>query len=158
MKDSITHIYFCEDCRCQLADIKQKQTFGPFDIKTCDKCTNKRGGRHHEYSRLYTLELSQSSIPCSGLDNPGYVYFATPNKVSGQFKIGRTKNPQNRSKDIGLPFLFVIPSKDHHFLERWMHSKLSGFRTVGEWFNLKDASFMFWLWIESMDCNYFEEV
>lgn len=71
---------------------------------------------------------------------PGFVYLIQ--SPTGAFKIGRTKDPNNRMKTFGiaLPFeveyLCLISTQNMNSLESKLHKKYADKRINGEWFNL----------------------
>jgi hypothetical protein len=71
---------------------------------------------------------------------PGFVYLVRAE--SGHYKIGRTRDPQNRIKtfSVQLPFRVefehVIKSDDMCALEEQLHERYANKRLDGEWFNL----------------------
>jgi hypothetical protein len=76
----------------------------------------------------------------------GYVYILRAE--SGQYKIGRSKNPSDRLKtfSVKLPFRveyeIVIPSSDHRLLERKLHERFAEKWIDGEWFSLAPEDIM----------------
>lgn len=78
----------------------------------------------------------------------GYIYLLR--SMSGYYKIGRSKNPDNRIKtfSVKLPFeveyVVVIPSDDMIEFEKSWHDWFADKRVNGEWFSLTndDAEFM----------------
>jgi hypothetical protein len=78
----------------------------------------------------------------------GFVYLLRSS--DGHFKIGRTKNPENRRATFGvkLPFrveyLHLIPCADMHKTERQLHERFADRRIDGEWFALtpEDVSYI----------------
>lgn len=77
-------------------------------------------------------------------DGSGYVYLLeTPEK--GVYKIGKTKDPQNRRKTFGvlLPFhvdyLVLIETEDMHGLEKYLHRRFQRQRLLkSEFFELSE--------------------
>lgn len=75
--------------------------------------------------------------------SPGYVYLIQ--SPSGAYKIGRSKNPENRLKTFGvkLPFeveyIAIIRTSDMYALESDLHIRYSDKRVNGEWFALAPA-------------------
>lgn len=74
----------------------------------------------------------------------GYVYLLK--MVNGEYyKIGRTKNYQNRLETFGvkLPFPveyeYILQAKDMYQLERELHQRFADKRVGGEWFALSQA-------------------
>lgn len=72
----------------------------------------------------------------------GYVYLiGTP--IFGWYKIGKSKTPEVRVKDLGilLPFkikvIGVWKAENHHLLESSLHEIYSEFRINGEWFEFQ---------------------
>lgn len=71
----------------------------------------------------------------------GYVYLIQE-ASNGHFKIGRTRNPQDRltTFNVKLPFMIdyicLIPSSNMRRLESRLHSKFTSKRVNGEWFAL----------------------
>jgi Meiotically up-regulated gene 113 len=70
----------------------------------------------------------------------GFVYLIQ--SQSGAYKIGRTKNPNDRLKtfNVKLPFevefICLIETANMHALEAELHEQFSDKRVNGEWFNL----------------------
>ncbi len=70
----------------------------------------------------------------------GYVYLIV--SPEGHYKIGKTKNPENRKKtfEVKLPFrveyVCVIKADDMDTLEKELHARFSDKRINGEWFSL----------------------
>jgi hypothetical protein len=70
----------------------------------------------------------------------GYVYVLRAE--TGHYKIGKTSNPKDRIRTFGvkLPFRveyeLVIPSYNHHVLEKKLHERFAYCRLDGEWFLL----------------------
>lgn len=73
----------------------------------------------------------------------GYVYLVQ--SPTENYKIGRTKNPENRMRTFGvqLPFeveyVCVIKTPDMYALERELHERFASKRVNGEWFTLETA-------------------
>jgi hypothetical protein len=73
----------------------------------------------------------------------GYVYLIQELN-DGNFKIGRTRNPNNRLETFGvtLPakvdYICLIPTENTHLLERKLHRQFARRRVAGEWFALSD--------------------
>ncbi len=69
----------------------------------------------------------------------GYVYLL---EGGGHYKIGRAKNPHNRSETIGtqLPYpvtlIHVVECADYEDYERSLHRRFAEKRLHGEWFDL----------------------
>ncbi len=80
-------------------------------------------------------------------DRPGYVYLLK--SPTGYWKIGRTKNPNDRRRtfSVKLPFEVqyehLIPCKDMVLLEGQLHEQFSDYRKDGEWFALSDDQVKF---------------
>lgn len=74
------------------------------------------------------------------LDDPGFVYILR--STTGHYKIGRTKDPENRLRifDVKLPFrvdfTLLISSDRHRKLEQELHRRFADKRLDGEWFAL----------------------
>lgn len=72
--------------------------------------------------------------------NPGYVYLLQ--SPTSAYKIGRTRDPNNRMRTFGvqLPFevdfICVIKTGDMYELERRLHERYADKRIRGEWFAL----------------------
>lgn len=71
----------------------------------------------------------------------GYIY-ALRNELTKQIKVGTTKNPDKRKRDLetaaGMLLQTIYLGKttgDAYKLESLIHKKLSEYRTIGEWFN-----------------------
>lgn len=75
--------------------------------------------------------------------NHGYVYLVQ--SPTGSYKIGRTKDPDNRMKtfSVKLPFevdyVCLLETADMYALERDLHRKFASKRINGEWFMLAPA-------------------
>lgn len=73
-------------------------------------------------------------------DKSGFVYLIKSER--GDYKIGKSKNPEDRLKtfDIRLPFhieyICTIKSNDMNKLEKELHAKYDHLRIDGEWFKL----------------------
>lgn len=71
---------------------------------------------------------------------PGYVYLIRSS--TGFFKIGHTKNPENRMAtfNVKLPFevefVCLISTEDMIVLEKTLHRQFANKRVNGEWFDL----------------------
>jgi len=80
----------------------------------------------------------------------GYVYLIG-SPVFGWYKIGKSRTPEVRIKDLGilLPFkihvLGVWKAENHHMMESSLHEIYSSKRINGEWFEFskKEAKIMF---------------
>lgn len=74
--------------------------------------------------------------------NPGYVYLVK--NQDGNYKIGRSLNPNKRIESMGvkLPFpieaVCIIPSEQMSRLEQELHARFDDKRLNGEWFALAD--------------------
>lgn len=71
----------------------------------------------------------------------GYIY-ALHNELSNQIKVGTSKNPEKRKRDLenaaGMRLKTIYLGKctgDAYALESKIHQKLDEYRTIGEWFN-----------------------
>lgn len=73
----------------------------------------------------------------------GYVYLVQ--SPTGAYKIGRTKNPDDRMRtfSVKLPFeveyVALIPCDDMKWLEAELHNRYADKHVNGEWFNLDAA-------------------
>lgn len=73
-------------------------------------------------------------------EKPGYVYLLKSDK--GHYKIGRTVNPESRSKTFGIQLPFdvafecLIKTENMFGLEVELHARFADKRTTGEWFDL----------------------
>jgi hypothetical protein len=89
------------------------------------------------------------------LPDPGYVYVLK--SQSGAYKIGRSKNPEDRVRTFGvkLPFQIefelLIRSEYHRKLERDLHKRFADKRLEGEWFQLSPED------IEALRAEYGDE-
>lgn len=94
--------------------------------------------RENEQERIES-ELTREKKVVLRPNRPGYVYLVQANCY---FKIGRSKQPNVRFKQIGiqLPFPFevlhVIPVDDMHIAEKQLHAKYAHQHLNGEWFEL----------------------
>jgi hypothetical protein len=90
--------------------------------------------------RQNTPQLSAPQRPAKVKDLSGYVYLVK--SVSGHYKIGRAKDPNNRAKTFGvqlpfeIEFVAVIKTDDYVALEEQLHAKYQDKRVNGEWFAL----------------------
>jgi hypothetical protein len=90
-----------------------------------------------ETEPLPAIKLDPKSI-----DRSGYVYVLQ--SPTGYYKIGRTRNPQNRIQTFGvlLPFevayLYVIATTNMVLLETRLHQRFAEKRAGGEWFALDE--------------------
>lgn len=72
----------------------------------------------------------------------GYIYLIQ--SVTGAYKIGRTKNPDDRIKtfSVKLPFeveyVCVVETENMYYLERELHRQFDTKRINGEWFKLSE--------------------
>lgn len=88
-----------------------------------------------EWMRAYTEVRTAERPP-----RHGYVYIVR--SENGDYKIGRTINPNSRGKtfDVKLPlrvkFELLIESPDYRGLERELHQRFASKRIDGEWFKL----------------------
>jgi hypothetical protein len=96
----------------------------------------------------------------------GYIYvlrlhdspymFSTKSIRGCSYKIGKTKDPEIRTRTLGLllPYpseIITIFPADMHWGERYIHGKLSDMRINGEWFALT-RPFVEWLIV--LGCPY----
>lgn len=78
-------------------------------------------------------------------ETPKYVYFITEEPFNNKVKIGISKNPLKRLKQLqtGNPDKLVIRhsinSVDYKKLERSLHAICKDLRGVGEWFHMSDS-------------------
>lgn len=70
------------------------------------------------------------------LECSGYVYLLH-DPGTGLFKIGKSTDPDRRCEVVGGNLLHVIPSANHHALERYFHDRYAERRAHGEWFALE---------------------
>lgn len=97
---------------------------------------------------LATIKPKLPSEPKSKKPRAGFVYLVQ--SPTGAYKIGRTKNPDNRMATFGvlLPFeveyVCLIATEDMHTLERELQGKYSNKNIRGEWFSLtpEDVDYM----------------
>lgn len=77
----------------------------------------------------------------------GYVYLVR--SASSAYKIGRTRNPEDRQRTFGIQlpfevdFIAIIETEDMYALERKLHNRFADRRLNGEWFNLTEADVEF---------------
>lgn len=78
--------------------------------------------------------------PKKKAEKPGFVYLLKSDK--GHYKIGRTVNPESRSKTFGIQLPFdvtfecLIETQNMFALEAELHARFADKRTTGEWFDL----------------------
>ncbi len=81
-------------------------------------------------------------------DLGGYLYFIVELPYTDKVKIGISKNPQKRLKQLqtGNPNKLIIyhmfESEDYKLLERTMHNICKDLKIIGEWFELGYPSFI----------------
>jgi hypothetical protein len=86
---------------------------------------------------------------------PGYVYLIRSD--SGHYKIGRTKNPDNRIETfklqlpIEVEYEHLVKSDDMVTLERDLHARFEAKRINGEWFDLEPEDVIY---IKSLGINH----
>jgi hypothetical protein len=77
----------------------------------------------------------------------GYVYLVR--SVSSAYKIGRTRNPEDRQRTFGIQlpfeveFIALIEAEDMYTLERELHNRFAQKRINGEWFALSASDVEF---------------
>lgn len=94
-------------------------------------------------SDWWTAQITQSSVLSDAprLPEAGYVYLMRQGATSN-YKIGYTKNPQNRLKSFksSLPFKVeyecLITTADMRGLEQRLHARFNDKHVNGEWFGL----------------------
>lgn len=105
-------------------------------------------GAVEEWNEAKTLENERRMLrETSGLvraktrtDHPGYIYVMLSGE--GHCKIGKSRNPQDRQRNLGikLPFsielLYTAQVRDMGLAELFLHKALSPFHLNGEWFSL----------------------
>lgn len=90
----------------------------------------------HAWNAVQFKDHAEPELPT----NPGFVYLLQ--SPTSAYKIGRTKNPENRLKtfEVKLPFEveFVCLIKTPHMsvLESQLHARFADKRVNGEWFDL----------------------
>ncbi len=95
-----------------------------------------------EIARRKQQELRQQEKRSRTKNRAGYVYLIQSD--TGYYKIGRTKNPDNRLETfkVTLPFaveyLTTMYSLDMYALERQLHEHFANKRVDGEWFALDE--------------------
>jgi hypothetical protein len=86
------------------------------------------------------IDTSHQSRPQTKITKDGFVYLIQSS--TGFYKIGRTKNPDDRLRTFGikLPFevdyVCTIPTEDMIGLETQLHNQFRDRRINGEWFDL----------------------
>lgn len=89
--------------------------------------------------------------PVRHTDSPGVVYIA---KCNGAYKIGLSKNPQRRLKDIeyqqGSPvkLIYGINTEGMFQTESALHHLFYDKRIEGEWFDLSEDDLEYIAWIQ----------
>jgi hypothetical protein len=108
----------------------------------------------------YRLALEPERYPGPGAlraikrNCDGYVYLLRNEIDANVYKIGRTKNPENRLITFGLQLPFrveyvcLIQSEDAVELEKDLHERFSAARLDGEWFMLPEGDVEY---IKSLD-------
>ena len=85
----------------------------------------------------------------------GYVYLIG-SPTFGWYKIGKSKTPEVRVKDLGilLPFklhiIGVWAAENHHLMETALHEMYASCRINGEWFEFSKKEAMWWVVFQSM--------
>lgn len=93
-----------------------------------------------EIERRVSKSLKAQAAKVVKPGRAGYVYLIQSS--TGAYKIGKTKNPQDRIRTfaIKLPFeveyVCLIPTTDMAELETRLHQRFADKRVNGEWFNL----------------------
>jgi hypothetical protein len=96
---------------------------------------------HSDIGFMIMLQVSCLSKNKKNTKN-GYVYVCKSD--INLFKIGYSKNPEERMKQLGLgssikhKLLYKIPTENMHQLEKELHKKFKEKREHSEWFNLDD--------------------
>lgn len=107
------------------------------------------------YDDWATKEQTRQSLNSTPTPKPkrasGFLYLVKSDR--GYYKIGKTKNPDDRQRTFGvqLPFevefVHVIESDAYHWAEEQLHARFSGQRIKGEWFDLTEEDVA---WIKSL--------
>lgn len=91
---------------------------------------------------LEALEREKAERRAEMRQSPTYGFVYLIQSPTGSYKIGRTRNPNNRMRTFGvqLPFevdyVCVIETGDMYQLERQLHQQFANKRINGEWFLL----------------------
>jgi len=95
---------------------------------------------------VYVKEWVDPSWLNPPLDKDGYIYLlAGREDGTGYYKIGRTKNPDSRIRQLGilLPYPVelehLIPCENTRSAEKALHNAFAPRRTNGEWFILTEG-------------------
>jgi hypothetical protein len=105
------------------------------DNKTRGEQIQQMKAEIEELKRL--LKLSQKHL--------GYLYFISEEQFNNKVKIGISKNPEKRLKQLQtgnpnkLVIIHTIQSPDYKLLERTLHDICGDLRLVGEWFELSES-------------------
>lgn len=81
----------------------------------------------------------KSTLPPT-IKREGYIYILR--SEAGHYKIGKAKDPFNRSQTIGtqhayrIDLIYIALCLDYTRVERFLHNALATYRMNGEWFNL----------------------
>lgn len=110
-------------------------------------------GEHRTLTKIYITLLENAEV--TKPNAKGFVYLIQ--SPTEYYKIGRTRNPDDRLKTFGvkLPFevayIALIPTRDMYRLEKNLHSYFARKRVGGEWFKLfpQDVDFIKGLVVES---------
>lgn len=92
----------------------------------------------------YNEDRFPNRIPVSKLSsiksNPGYIYLIK--SEDGSYKIGKSKNPHTRHKNLSTKFAYqttlihTIQASNMERSEKYLHEKFKDIRLNGEWFAL----------------------
>lgn len=95
---------------------------------------------HKDYGFIIFLNLLKIIREPNTINKSGFVYICSSDIK--RFKIGASKNPEQRVKDLGLgssikhTLLFKIKTNDMFKFEKLLHERYSSKNIHSEWFNL----------------------
>lgn len=144
MKVMPTFIKGLTDQRLEERIVLAELAFDPeFHEDTNNEMVIYRAALRIEYKRRKAQVAESASKFREPRKIGGYIYLLQSS--TGAYKIGRTKNPDNRLATFGvlLPFeveyACLIATEDMHSLERSLHGMFASQRINGEWFALSPA-------------------
>jgi len=103
------------------------------------------------YNRTKRWHDARNRGPARRSDSPGIVYVA---KCNGAYKIGLSKNPRRRLKEIerekGSPvkLVYELHTSEMYQTESALHHLFWNRHLEGEWFNLDEADLEYIAWIQ----------
>lgn len=146
-KENLTrHLKSCDRKQDDVADIN-KLVYDVEIVKLTKKCEEKDKEYKQLEAKYKKLEGDfgrLASLYKKDIFAPGYIYFITEMPFNRRVKIGMSKNPVKRLKQLqtGNPnklFIYhLFESHDYKVLERSMHDICKDLKIIGEWFEISE--------------------